>query len=199
MINNQNNVTGVVLAGGLARRMNNQDKGLIDYHNRPMVSYAVDAMAQVASTLFINANRNLADYNQFGYKVISDKTDSFDGPLAGVLSAMEQSDTDILCVMPCDSPLIKANHLTQLIKALVDNNADIAVAFDGERLHPVFLALKTSLQESLSQYLGQGDRKIDLWLSQHQLVKVDFSENPNIFLNINTLDELIALESHKND
>lgn len=67
-MNNQNEVTGVVLAGGLARRMNKQDKGLVVYHNRPMVSYAVDAMAQIASEVFINANRNIADYEQFGFK-----------------------------------------------------------------------------------------------------------------------------------
>ena len=197
-MNNQNEVTGVVLAGGLARRMNKQDKGLVVYHNRPMVSYAVDAMAQIASAVFINANRNIADYEQFGFKVISDQTDSFDGPLAGVLSAMTHANTDILCVMPCDSPLIRAGHLTKLIDALSENNADIAVAFDGERIHPVFIALKTSLQPSLKTYLQQGDRKIDLWLFQHDVFKVDFSDEPEVFLNINTLSELNALE-HKHD
>jgi len=197
-MNNQNEVTGVVLAGGLARRMNKQDKGLVVYHNRPMVSYAVDAMAQIASAVFINANRNIADYEQFGFKVISDQTDSFDGPLAGVLSAMTHAGTDILCVMPCDSPLIRAGHLTKLIDALSENNADIAVAFDGERIHPVFIALKTSLQPSLKTYLQQGDRKIDLWLFQHDVFKVDFSDEPEVFLNINTLSELNALE-HKHD
>jgi len=198
-MNKQNKVTGVVLAGGLARRMNKQDKGLIDYHNRPMVSYAVDAMAQVASTVFINANRNISEYSRFGYQVISDQTDSFDGPLAGMLSAMDHANTDILCVMPCDSPLIRAEHLTKLIDALTENNADIAVAFDGERIHPVFLALKTSLQSSLNDYLQQGDRKIDLWLEQHNLIKVDFSHTADVFLNINTLSELNTLEKGKND
>lgn len=197
-MNNQNEVTGVVLAGGLARRMNKQDKGLVVYHNRPMVSYAVDAMAQIASEVFINANRNIADYEQFGFQVISDQTDSFDGPLAGVLSAMTHAKADILCVMPCDSPLIRAGHLTKLIDALLENKADIAVAFDGERIHPVFLALKTSLQGSLKSYLQQGDRKIDLWLFQHNVFKVDFSDEPDVFLNINTLSELNAME-HQHD
>jgi len=199
MINDQNKVTGVVLAGGLARRMNKQDKGLVHYHNRPMVSYAVDAIAKVAATVFINANRNVTEYSKFGFQVISDQTDSFDGPLAGVLSAMTHADTEILCVMPCDSPLIRAEDLTKLIDALVENNADITVAFDGERIHPVFLALKTDLKESLNTYLQQGDRKIDLWLAQHKLLKVDFSDNADIFLNINTLDELNALENNIND
>lgn len=189
----QNKVTGVVLAGGLARRMNKQDKGLINFRNKAMVSFALEAMSQVAETVFINANRNLSEYRQFGYQVISDQTDTFDGPLAGVLSAMTYAKTNIICVMPCDSPLFKAEHLQMLLSAISDN-IDIAVAFDGERMQPVFFALKTSLQTSLKDYLQQGNRKIDLWLEQHRLVKVDFSQNLDIFLNINTLSELEALE-----
>jgi len=195
----KNKVTGVVLAGGLARRMNKQDKGLVVYHNKPMVAYAVEAMSKVANTVLINANRNQQEYAQFGYKVIADQTDTFDGPLAGVLSGMLNAKTDIVCVMPCDSPLIKAEHLQSLLTALTENKVDIAVAFDGERMHPVFLALKTELQNSLEKYLAAGNRKIDLWLQQHQLIKVDFSQNAEVFLNINTLDELEALEKNKDE
>ncbi|MCK5122028.1 MAG: molybdenum cofactor guanylyltransferase [Methylococcales bacterium] len=194
----QKKVTGVVLAGGLARRMNKQDKGLMLYHNRPMVSYAVEAISEVTDTVFINANRNKDQYMQFGCEVISDQTDSFDGPLAGIFSAMSHAKTDKLLIMPCDSPLIKATHLQKLLQALTDD-VDIAVAFDGERLHPVFLALKTSLKNSLKAYLQAGDRKIDLWLQQHSLVKVDFSNNTEVFLNINTLSELDALEKSKDE
>lgn len=194
----QKKVTGVVLAGGLARRMNKQDKGLVLYHNSPLVSYAVNAISEVTDMVFINANRNKEQYMQLGCEVISDQTDSFDGPLAGILSAMNHAKTDILLIMPCDSPLIKASHLQKLLHALTDD-VDIAVAFDGERLHPVFLALRTCLSNSLNVYLQAGDRKIDLWLQQHRLVKVDFSDNPEIFLNINTLSELEALEKSKDE
>lgn len=192
-------VTGVVLAGGLARRMNNQDKGLIVYHNKPMVSYAVEAMAKVADTVFINANRHHTEYAQFGYEVIADQTDTFDGPLAGVLSALIHANTEIVCVMPCDSPLITAEHLQRLLTALTENSVDIAVAFDGKRLHPVFLALKTSLQTSLESYLQAGNRKIDIWLQQHALIKVDFSQSAEVFLNINTIEELELLEKSKDE
>lgn len=191
-----NKTTGVVLAGGLARRMNKQDKGLIIYNNRPLVSYALEALSIVAEPVYINANRNLSEYRQFGYQVISDQTDSFDGPLAGVYSAMIHSKTDNLIVMPCDSPLIKASHLTKLLTAL-QGDIEIAVAYDGKRMHPVFLALKTSLQASLNKYLIDGNRKIDLWLKQHRLVLVDFTESAEVFLNINTQTELDALASHK--
>ena len=194
-MNNQTKVTGVILSGGLARRMNNQDKGLINYKGRPMVSYAIAALAAVADQSIINANRNLEHYQHFGLPVIADQTGNFDGPLAGVLTAMIHADTDILLVMPCDSPLVKAEHLQKLLATRAEHDADVAVAFDGERLHPVFLAIKTSLKNSLQGYLSSGQRKIDRWLEQQKMVKADFSNEPEIFININTMTELSDLEA----
>jgi molybdopterin-guanine dinucleotide biosynthesis protein A len=198
MMSGQNKVTGIVLAGGLARRMNKQDKGLIEYHNKSMVTYAVKAMMEVTDNVVINANRNLDAYAQFGCEVITDQTNTFDGPLAGILSAMMYAETSIVCVIPCDSPLIKAKHLQRLLIAL-DDTVDIAVASDGNRMQPVFLALKTSLQSDLEAYLQAGERKIDVWLQQHSLRVVDFSQDKNIFMNINTLDELNTLENQQHD
>lgn len=192
----QTKVSGVILAGGLARRMGNQDKGLISFKGRALVSYAVDAISPIVDQLFINANRNLSAYQQFSCPVICDQTDSYDGPLAGILTAMISAEHNVLLVMPCDSPMIKTEHLLTLLKALIENQAEISVAFDGERLHPVFLAIKTDLQGSLQNYLNSGQRKIDRWLEQHKMIKVDFSKEPEIFININTLSELSELESH---
>ena len=194
-MNNPTKITGVILAGGLARRMNNQDKGLITYKGRPMVSYAIAALTAIADQTIINANRNKEQYKAFGLPVVADQTDSFDGPLAGVLTAMIYTDADVLIVMPCDSPLIKAEHLQKLLATRATKNADVAVAFDGERLHPVFLAIKTSLKSGLQNYLACGQRKMDRWLEQQKMVKADFSNEPEIFTNINTLTELSELEA----
>jgi molybdopterin-guanine dinucleotide biosynthesis protein A len=194
-MNSQTTVTGVILAGGLARRMDNQDKGLMHYKGRPMVSYAVAALASVTGQSLINANRNREQYQAFGLPVVADQTGTFDGPLAGVLTAMMFTDAEVLVVVPCDSPLIKAEHLQKLLSCLAENDADAAVAFDGERLHPVFLAIKTSLKTSLQAYLDSGQRKIDRWLEQQKMVKADFSNEPEIFTNINTLKELSELEA----
>jgi molybdopterin-guanine dinucleotide biosynthesis protein A len=193
-MNSQTKVAGVILAGGRARRMNNQDKGLVNFKGSPMVSYAIAALAPVVDCLLINANRNIEQYRQFGWPVISDQTDSFDGPLAGILTAMIHADADILVVIPCDSPLIKTEHLQKLLLTRAENNADVAVAFDGARLHPVFFAIKTSLQASLQDYLADGQRKVSVWLDRQNLVKVDFSNEPEIFCNVNTMTELSVLE-----
>jgi molybdopterin-guanine dinucleotide biosynthesis protein A len=190
----QTKVTGVILAGGLARRMNNQDKGLILFKGQPMVSYAIAAMSAVAGQTIINANRNIQDYQKFGLPVLSDLTDSFDGPLAGVLTAMYFAKTGVLLVMPCDSPLVKPIHLQKLLTTRAEQDADVAVAIDGERLHPVFLAIKTVLKQSLQDYLHSGQRKMETWLNQQKMVNADFSNERGVFVNINSLMELLDLE-----
>jgi len=192
---NQTKVAGAILAGGLARRMNNQDKGLVKYKGRPLVSYAIAALTAVTDQIIINANRNKEHYQAFGLPVVADQTDNFDGPLAGVLTAMIYTDADVLVVVPCDSPLIKAEHLQKLLAVRAENAADVAVAFDGVRLHPVVLAIKTSLKTSLENYLTSGQRKVGDWLEQQKTVTADFSNEPEIFININTLTELSALEA----
>ena len=194
-MDNQKVVAGVILAGGLARRMRNQDKGLVLYKGSPMVSYAIKALTGVTNLILINANRNLEDYKAFGLPVVVDQSADFQGPLAGILSAMIFTSADVLVVVPCDSPLIKAEHLQKLLTSLAETNADVAVAFDGERLHPVFLAIKTSLKSSLQNYLASGQRKVEQWLKQHGMVTVDFSDQPNVFRNIKTLTDLEALEA----
>ena len=77
---------------------------------------------------------------------------------------------------------------------LDEYKADVAIAYDGERLHPVFLAINTSLKESLEDYLNNGQRKVEYWLKQQNWEIVDFSKTPEIFTNINTLTELFELE-----
>ncbi len=195
MTQQKTTVTGVILAGGLARRMNHQDKGLIHYKGQPLISYAIAAVASEVDLLMINANRNRIQYQQFGYPVIADQTNSFDGPLAGILSALHVAKMGVLVVVPCDSPLIKAAHVQKLLQTRAENDADIAVAFDGERLHPVFLALNTTLKDSLQTYLESGQRKVEAWLQQHNFVIANFATEPTIFTNINTLTELSALEN----
>ncbi|MDO9213039.1 MAG: molybdenum cofactor guanylyltransferase MobA [Methylococcales bacterium] len=193
-MNNSAKITGVILAGGLARRMNHQDKGLVCYRGRPLVSYAIAALAPLVHETIINANRHHEYYQQFGLRVVADQTASFDGPLAGILTAMLNTDAEVLLVVPCDAPLMTSEHLQKLLTTRAALNADVAVAFDGERLHPVFLAIHSRLQTSLQDYLASGERKVQTWLAQHHAVQVDFSASPEIFTNVNTLTELSLLE-----
>lgn len=189
----QTKVTGVILAGGRARRMEGNDKGLVKFQNQPLVSYAIHAMQPVVDELVINANRNITEYQQFGLPVISDQTGAFDGPLAGILAAMLYAKTGVLLVMPCDSPFIKPPHLQKLLTIKAETDVEIVVAYDGQRCHPVFLAMEVNLATDLAAYLATGERKVETWLNLHHCIKVDFSDEPGLFANINSLAELNSL------
>ncbi len=195
MISKQTTLAGVILAGGQARRMDNADKGLVNLNDKPLVSYIISALSQVVDNIYISANRNVKSYENLGYPVITDQTQDFSGPLAGILSAMHTTQADILLVVPCDSPLIKAQHLQQLLNTLSIKEIDATVAFDGERLHPVFLALNTSLKDSLAIYLASGERKVETWLKQQRWGITDLSDDKAVFTNINTYEELATLEA----
>lgn len=187
-------ITGVILAGGMARRMGHQDKGLVLFKGQPLVSYAIAAMRPLVDGLLINANRNIARYQALGFPVVSDQTDTFDGPLAGLLAAMRHSPTEVLLVMPCDSPFMQTAQLQRLLDSRSESGSGVAVAMEAGRWHPVFLAVKTNLCEDLQTYLAEGGRKMETWLARHNPVLVEFGEQPELFLNINTLPELMALE-----
>jgi molybdopterin-guanine dinucleotide biosynthesis protein A len=95
---------------------------------------------------------------------------------------------------PCDSPLVGDDLVTRLASALTGYQADVAVAHDGERDHPVFLLLSRGLRADLEAFLRSGGRKIDLWFARHRVARADFSDRPEAFANINSADERLALE-----
>jgi len=188
----QQRVGAVVLAGGLARRMGGQDKGLVELGNRPMAGWAVEAIRTQVHQLVINANRNHEAYSGLGCDVVADRHSGHIGPLAGLSAAMHHLDTDYVFMCPCDSPFIDSSLVDLLGHACIGQNSDIAVAHDGVRMQPVFcLAHKRSLS-SLDAYLESGERKIDLWYDTMKTVEVDCSTVAVSFRNINTEDERMA-------
>jgi len=192
-------ITGVVLAGGRGRRMGGVDKGLMEYRGRALVAYALDALKQVAGTVLINANRNLEAYAGFDVPVITDQTDSFDGPLAGLLSAMRATHTEYVLTVPCDSPWVNGELLGRLWLKLQNEAAEICVAHDGERMQSVCLIAQRNLAGDLEAYLASGQRKVETWLNLHKLVLADFSDHPEWFANINTAAELAKWEADFTD
>ena len=100
----RDDVTGVILAGGLARRMGGVDKGLVELAGRPMIEHVLDALRPQVGPLLINANRNLDRYSAYGHPLINDTLAGYLGPLAGVLSAMQRLVTGYLVTVPCDAP-----------------------------------------------------------------------------------------------
>jgi molybdopterin-guanine dinucleotide biosynthesis protein A len=188
-------VTGLVLAGGLARRMGGMDKGLVELAGRPMIEHVLDALRPQVGSLLINANRNIDRYAAYGHPVVSDSLQGFMGPLAGVLTALQRLATEFLVTVPCDAPLVAPDLVGRLHAACVANDADVAVATDGGRQQPVFLLLRAGMASSLEAYLASGGRKIDTWFAQLRLAEADFSDALDTFVNVNDSDERQRLEA----
>ena len=191
-------ITGLVLAGGLGSRMGGVDKGLQLLHGVPMAEHALRRLqAQVGSTA-INANRNLGAYEAMGCPVWPDALPDHPGPLAGFLAGLARCETPYLLTVPCDSPRFPADLAARLAQALVEQQADIAMAatFDAgaEQVQPVFCLLKRSLRGSLQTFIEGGQRKIDRWTALHQCIVVRF-DDAQAFANANTLHELERLNA----
>ena len=187
-------ITAVILAGGQARRMGGQDKGLVEVNGRPMIEHIIAALKPQVDRIVISANRNIERYQRYGFPVIKDIMGDYFGPLVGMASAAQASESPWLLTVPCDSPFVPAELAATLYRAAEANQAEISVAHDGDRMQPVFALLQRDLLPSLLAYLEEGGRKIDTWYAQHRLAQADFSQWPDAFLNINTPDELNMLE-----
>ena len=109
---------------------------------------------------------------------------------------MKSVPTTWMATTPCDGPFIASDYVKRLWKAAIKNQTSIAVAYCHGRLQPVYTLLKTDLVESLSNYLESGERKIDRWYEQVGYCHVDFSDYDDMFLNINTEQELVELEKN---
>ena len=185
-------VTGVVLAGGLGRRMGGVDKGLVAFRGRPMVQHVIERLAPQVDEILINANRSTAQYAAFGYRVIADAIEGFAGPLAGLERGLAEARHDLVATAPCDSPFLPTELIDRLFAAMTDASADLAVARTGDQPHPVFCLCKRSLHAHLRAYLGAGGRKIDAWYATLAVIEVAFDDQASAFSNINTLEELSA-------
>ena len=188
-------ISAVVLAGGKSRRMGGEDKGLVEVAGRPMVAHTIDALRPQTAEVVVNANRNAGAYRAItGCRVIADTVGDFAGPLAGMASALESSTTRLLLTAPCDSPLVTGELGPRLHAAMIRDDAEIAVAHDGERMQPVFALLTRGLLPDLLAFLAAGERKIDTWYATRHAVTADFSDILDTFLNVNTPQERDRLE-----
>ncbi len=190
-------ITGLILAGGRGSRMGGVDKGLQNFRGGPMAMHVLMRLAPQVGTIIINANRNIGAYEAFGVPVFPDVLPDYAGPLAGVLTGLEQAQTGWMVTAPCDSPLLPDDLVARLTEAAARDDADLAMAAtveDGEtRTQPVFCLMRTTLLESLTRFIQGGGRKIDAWTAQHRTSVVAFPES-SAFANANTLQELHQLQ-----
>ena len=181
-------VSGIVLAGGLGRRMGGVDKGLQPLHGRPMIEHVLERLRPQVAEVVINANQNLDRYGTFGHRVVSDAIGGFAGPLAGLHAGLQAITQPLAVTVPCDSPFLPHDLVSRLKEKLGAN--DLAVAKTGEQPHPVFALVRRSVAGNLETFLASGGRKIDAWYASLKVVEVSFDDEADAFRNINTLEEL---------
>jgi molybdopterin-guanine dinucleotide biosynthesis protein A len=192
---------GVVLAGGLARRMGGGDKPMRRIGGRTILDHVIGRLKPQCDGLVLNANGDPARFARFTLPVIPDTVGDYPGPLAGVLAGLDwtaanRPGADWVVSVAGDCPFLPRDLVARLHEARGAEDAQLAVAASGERTHPVIGLWGVGLREELRHALvGEGLRKIDRWTARYRLATVSWPIEPvDPFFNANTVDDLAEAE-----
>jgi molybdopterin-guanine dinucleotide biosynthesis protein A len=175
--------------------MGGVDKGLQDFRGKRLVDHVYERFAPQVGGIIINANQNHDAYKTFGVRVVSDAIGGFAGPLAGLHAGLSASRLPYLATAPCDSPFLPGDLVARLYAGLERAAADIAVVKTGKWQQPVFCLARRDVLGHLADFLKAGGRKVDAWYSTLRVAEVAFDDEAEAFSNINTSEELKALET----
>jgi molybdopterin-guanine dinucleotide biosynthesis protein A len=192
---------GLVLAGGLARRMGGGDKPLIALGGRPILAHVIDRLMPQCAGLALNANGDPARFAAFGLPVVADDVPDFAGPLAGVLAGLDyvaarHPATRRLLSVAGDTPFIPADLAARLAAVRVEAGAELACAGSGGRTHPVIGLWPVALRHDLRRALvDEGLRKIDRFTGRYRIAVAEWPAAPfDPFFNANAPDDLAEAE-----
>lgn len=197
---------GVLLAGGLSRRMGGGDKGLEMLAGRPMLAHAIERLRPQVGQLVLNANGDAERFAAFALPVVADASPDFAGPLAGVLAGMRWSEANVpdaawIATAACDTPFFPRDLVARLRTAAEEDNAAVASAASGGQGHHVFGLWDIRLADGLEAALANGQRKVQDWIARYPHVAVNFAParvggaTIDPFYNINTPDDLAQAEA----
>ena len=192
---------GVLLAGGLARRMGGGDKPLRTIGGRTILDHVIARLAPQCDELILNANGDPARFAAFGLTVVADTVEGFAGPLAGILAALDwtaanRPGVDWVLSAATDCPFLPRDLVARLQRARHDENARLAVAASDGQAHPVIGLWSVALRDELRHALVVEDiRKIDRWTARYPLATVKWPAAPvDPFFNANTVDDIAEAE-----
>lgn len=192
---------GVLLAGGLARRMGGGDKPLRRIAGRTLLERVIARLAPQCDGLILNANGDPARFAETGLPVVADGVPDFAGPLAGILAALDwaaENRPGLVWVASAaaDSPFLPGDFVRRLHLAREQAGAALACAESSGQPHPVNGLWPISLREDLRRALvGEGLRKIDRWTARHGIAHARWPADPvDPFFNANSPDDLAEAE-----
>ena len=187
-----------LLAGGQARRMGGGDKNLMMLAGKPLLQHVLDRVDFDGRPVMINANGDSSRYTKFGLPVCADVIDGFAGPLAGILTGLEwvvanHPECTHMISLATDAPFLPFDLIARLevgLDARIDNGANIAQAMSFGQRHPVFAIWPVALTVALRRaVIDDGLRKIDDFTDRHQCITVEFTGEPDPFMNLNRPDD----------
>jgi len=192
---------GIILAGGLARRLGGLDKGLIEIAGRPILARLIERLGPQCAALALNANGDPARFARFGLPVLADGIEGFAGPLAGVLAGMDYaaarfpSARDLLSV-PADTPFVPQDLAARLAAARASAAATIAVAASAGKTHHAVALWPLWLGGDLRQALEQGERRVSGFIARYDNVAADWPvETGDPFFNVNRPEDLAEAQA----
>ena len=194
-------IPGVLLAGGLARRMGGGDKPMRTIGGRTILARVIARLQPQCDGLILNANGDPARFAAFRLPVIADNVADFPGPLAGILAALDwtaanRPEASLILSAAADCPFLPRDLVARLHQALTEQNAQLAVAASDGQSHPVIGLWSVALREELRHALVVEDvRKIDRWTARYKLATVTWPTTPlDPFFNANTMDDIAEAE-----
>jgi molybdopterin-guanine dinucleotide biosynthesis protein A len=195
---NPPDIAGIVLAGGLARRMGGGDKPLRLLGGRPLLDHALARLAPQVARIAINANGDPSRFTTYDLPVIPDGMPDNPGPLAGILAGLDWAASlgfDAIASIPGDSPFIPHDLVARLDAARRAANTPLACARSGSWSHPPIGLWPVTLRDALRAALAAGERKIDRWTARHGIAEATWPTDPiDPFFNANTPDDLAEAE-----
>lgn len=195
-------VGGVLLAGGLSRRMGGGDKCLRELGGKTILERIVEHARPQVAALVLNANGDPARFAAYALPVRADLIEGYAGPLAGVLTGMAWVREALpsarwLASFACDAPFLPTDLVKRLLSAVESCGADMACAASGGQSHPVFGLWPVRLYEDLRRAMVEEDvRKVDIWTARYKLIEVEFASEPiDPFFNTNRPEDLAEAEA----
>jgi len=192
---------GLILAGGLARRMGGGDKPLKMIGGVSILDRVLARMKPQCSALILNANGDPARFAATGLPVVADDVPDFAGPLAGILAglgwaAAHAPDIEYVVSAPGDCPFLPKDLVERLHRARAEANQPLACARSGEWRHPVVGLWPVGLRHDLRQALTrEGLRKIEAWTTRYGVALADWPAEPvDPFYNVNAPEDAVAAE-----
>jgi molybdopterin-guanine dinucleotide biosynthesis protein A len=190
-------VAGVLLAGGLSRRMGGGDKSLRLLGGRPLLAHVIERLRPQASALVLNANGDPTRFAAFGLPIVADSVPDFAGPLAGVLAgldwaAAQRPDCTHVVSVATDAPFLPKDLIARLAAGMATEGADLACAASSGQAHPVIGLWPVGLRDALRRALVEENiRKVDVWTARYRLAIVAFPADPiDPFFNANRPEDL---------